>query len=237
MIKAVFFDLYNTLARFYPPREQVQAQAAKEIGLDLERAGIVRGYVEADDFMTAQNARQHVARLPLEEQSAFFTRYEQLVLNGAGVQASDELASRVWDRVRRIPYALALYDDAVPCLKALKVRGLTMAIISNLDGDLDSLSRTLGIAEYLDFTVSSRVAGAEKPHTRIFQVALSKADVRPSEAVHIGDQYHGDIVGARSAGIHPVLLDREGLLGHFTDVLRIAGLPEVEQVLRSLTST
>lgn len=235
MIRAVFFDLYNTLARFYPPREQVQAQAAEALGLRLEREGLVRGYMAADEFMTAQNAQRHVARLSVDEQRAFFTRYEQLVLKGAGVDATEELAASMWDRVRGIPYGLALYNDALPCLKALKAEGFILGIISNLNGDLDELSRTLGMADSLDFTVSSFAAGAEKPHPRIFQVALGKADVQPSEAVHVGDQYNGDVVGARGAGLHPVLLDRESVLAHYTDVTRIAGLDQVRPLVHLLS--
>lgn len=231
MIKAVFFDLYNTLAGFSPAREVVQAQAGRELGLELDKAGIIRGYVEADELMTAQNARKHVARLTPEEQRAFFARYEQLVLRGAGVQASEELASRVWERVRQIPYGLAAYDDAVPCLISMKERGLTTGVISNVDGDLDQMCRTLGLAEWVDFTMSSRKAGAEKPKPRIFQMALAEAEVQPHEAMHVGDQYNGDIVGARGVGILPILLDREWLLHHYTDVRRIRSLDEVPDLL------
>ena len=67
MIKAVFFDLYNTLATFAPPREVLQMEAAREFGLELDPAGIPRGYVEADDLMTEQNAVRHIVQLSREE--------------------------------------------------------------------------------------------------------------------------------------------------------------------------
>jgi HAD superfamily hydrolase (TIGR01549 family) len=236
MIKAVFFDLYNTLARFYPPRELVQVQAAQALGIAIKPEGVVRGYVDADEFMTAQNARTHVARLSPEEQRTFFARYEQLVLNGAGVQADEALAARVWDRVRSIPYGLAPYDDAVPCLVELKAEGYTLGVVSNLDGDLDALCGELGIGEYVAVVMSSRKAGAEKPSPRIFQAALALADAAPAEAMHIGDQYNGDVAGARAAGMMPVLLDREGLLGHYRDVLRISDLDGVPALVRRLNA-
>lgn len=35
MIKAVFFDLYHTLVRYDPPREELEAEALKEFGIDI----------------------------------------------------------------------------------------------------------------------------------------------------------------------------------------------------------
>ena len=37
------------------------------------------------------------------------------------------------------------------------------------------------------------------------------ADVSASQAIHVGDSYEADVVGARNVGITPVLIDREGL--------------------------
>lgn len=231
LIKAVFFDLYNTLARFHPPREQLQVQAARAFGLDLEPAAIVRGYVDADHFMTAQNAKQHIQRMAPEERLAFFAEYERLILVASGVDASRELAGKVWARVREIPSSLAPFDDSLPTLEAVKARGLSAGLISNIYQDLGDLCRRLGMAPYLDFMVSSQSAGAEKPHPKIFLAALAKAGVEPSEAIHVGDQYHGDVVGARGVGIHPILLDRDGHLARYQDVDRIRGLAEVLRFL------
>lgn len=226
-MKAVFFDLYNTLARFDPPREQTQMQAARDYGLDLDPAGILRGYMQADAFMTEQNARGHIQKIPREERLAFFAQYERLILKGAGVDVSEELAGRVWARVRETPSTLALFDDVLPTLQAIRARRLTIGLVSNIYQDLDVLCERLGIAPYLAFVVSSRSAGAEKPHPPIFLAALEKAGVLAQEAMHIGDQYRGDVLGARGVGIHPLLLDRDGLLDGYHDVERIRSLPEV----------
>lgn len=231
MIKAVFFDLYNTLAGFSPPREQVQAQAARDFGFDLEAMGILRGYVEADNFMTKQNGIRHVARLSEGEQQRFFAEYERLILEGAGAHISAKLAGEIWRRVREIPYHLALFDDALPTLEAVKGRGKITGLISNISQDLVPLCERLGIKRHLDFIVTSHTAGSEKPHPKIFLKALEDAGVDPHEAIHIGDQYHGDIVGARAVGIYPILVDRDGLLEGYDDVAHIARLDEVMRFL------
>lgn len=61
--------------------------------------------------------------------------------------------------------------------------------------------------------VSADTVRAYKPHREIFEEALRLSGCVPEEAVHIGDSYDTDIVGARAADIRPVLLLR-GRSGH-----------------------
>lgn len=54
--------------------------------------------------------------------------------------------------------------------------------------------------------VSADTVRAYKPHREIFDEALRLSGCTPDGAVHIGDSYNTDVVGARAAGIRPVLL-------------------------------
>lgn len=54
--------------------------------------------------------------------------------------------------------------------------------------------------------VSADTVRAYKPHREVFDEALRISGCTPDEAVHIGDSYDTDVVGARSVGIRPVLL-------------------------------
>jgi len=225
MIKAVFFDLYGTLARFHPPREEVQAQACASFGFTVTREGLIRGYLLADEWMSRVNASETpVPQLAEEERARFFAEYERLVLQGAGVEVDLETAGRVWSRVREIPYQLALFDDVLPVLGMLKQRELTLGLLSNIGRNLTELGKELGLAPYLDFTVTSREAGSGKPHPPIFRLALERAGVKPPEALHVGDSHLSDVQGALGAGIHPLLLDREDVMTHVNDCPRIGGL-------------
>ncbi len=62
--------------------------------------------------------------------------------------------------------------------------------------------------------VSADTVRAYKPHREVFDEALRLSGCAPDEAVHIGDSYATDVVGARSAGIRPVLLLRGGTQQH-----------------------
>lgn len=50
-----------------------------------------------------------------------------------------------------------------------------------------------------------------KPEPGIFEHALKKLDVTAAETVYVGDNYYADVVGARRAGLQPVLYDPNGI--------------------------
>ena len=106
-------------------------------------------------------------------------------------------------------------------------------MISNLRQDMGALCKRLGLDSYLDFAVTSAEAGAEKPHAPVFEAALKRAGVRAEEALHVGDQYGADVLGARAVGMAAVLLDREGWHQDINDCPKISGLPQLEGLLNS----
>lgn len=230
-LRAVFFDLYNTLARFWPPREQVQAQGAASVGLQVVPEGIAKGYVQADAFLARENARWPLRLRPPEEVDRFWAEYERRILEGAGVQVDAETALRVWQAVRSLPYDLALFPDVLPGLRLLKERGLGIGVLSNINRDGPTLLASLNLAPVVDFIVTSREVGAEKPHPPIFLEALRRAGVRANEALHVGDQVESDVEGARRVGILPVLMDRYGHLVPPEGVWVVRSVPEVAELV------
>jgi putative hydrolase of the HAD superfamily len=234
-IRAVFFDLYNTLARFWPPREEIQAQAAASLGIRVHPEGIARGYADADAFLARENARQPLRLRSPEEVEGFWAEYERRVLAGAGVEADAATALRVWRAVRSQPYDLALFPDVLPGLTLLKGRGICIGILSNIPREGKALLTHLGIAHVVDFIVTSQEVGAEKPYPPIFLEALRRAGAAPAQAIHVGDQVESDVLGARGVGIHPVLMDRYGHTLAPEGVPVVRSVPEVADLLLPLS--
>ena len=231
-IRAVTFDLFDTLARFWPPREQIQAQACSVFGIEVTPEGIDRGYALADAYMAQENAGGvPVRKRSPQDTAAFFAEYERLVLHGAGVEVSHQLAWRVWQEVRKIRYDLALFDDVLPSLQRLKEMGLALGLISNINRTGPDLLQSLGLEGALDSAVTSREVGAEKPHAPIFLAALKRLSVAPAEAVHVGDQYASDIAGALGVGMRAVLIDRYGTAPPVEGVVSVRSLTEVVGLL------
>jgi putative hydrolase of the HAD superfamily len=103
----------------------------------------------------------------------------------------------------------AAYPDALQVLPKLRARGLKLAVISNWDISLSSVLSVTGLSPLLDEVLTSAEVGRAKPHPDIFMAGLARLQMRPGEALHVGDSAQADVAGAQAAGISAVLLCRQ----------------------------
>ena len=234
MIKAIFFDWFNTLAHYSPSREQLESQALKELGFFVDPEVMRRALYLADKGYYEEQARFPIGQRSSAEQLKVHTRYQQTVLQACHIPVDDALVIKLLKRSRELNDTIkfVLYDDVIPALEAIKRTKVTVGIISNLQTGINSMMSELGIASLVDFTVTSVEVGSEKPLPPIFLKALSLVHVEPGEAIHVGDQYRNDVVGARNAGINPVLLDRDNVYPDIKDCPRILKLAEIDSYIR-----
>jgi HAD superfamily hydrolase (TIGR01549 family) len=102
-----------------------------------------------------------------------------------------------------------LYPDVLPALRRLQEHGLQLGVISDWGIGLGLILRHHDLIDYFDFAVVSAAVRHSKPDPALFQTALTRANAIPDYAIHVGDAYLLDVLGARAAGITPVLLDRQ----------------------------
>ena len=131
-IETVLFDVYGTLATWYPDRYVLHANAAGQFGIEVTKQGIDAGYAVAEAYMTRQNAQSPIRLMTSEERGQFFARFEQMVLEGCGVEVDIELADKIWREVAKQEYEMVLFDDVLGNLDALRERGYIVGIVSNV---------------------------------------------------------------------------------------------------------
>ncbi len=160
-------------------------------------------------------------------------QYFNLVLAHAGVarSASTDAAlaelrlwharSNLWEEV---------YDGVRTSLARFRSRGIRLAVVSNANGTVEALFDRLGLLASFDAVLDSAVVGVEKPDPRFFHLALERLGVAADEAVHVGDFVSVDVVGARAAGIRPVLVDEAGLYTD-ADCPRVRSLAQLAEHL------
>jgi HAD superfamily hydrolase (TIGR01549 family) len=233
VIKAVFFDWFNTLTHFEPPRAELYSRAFQQFGIELAPKAIMRGILAADLYFFEENVKSPVEKRSAEEQAEVYGYYPKAILAEAGVKVAEELPLKILKIVQQQfkGDALVLFDDVLSTLKMLKERRLILGLLTNATKDKLSLHRKLGLERYLDFVVTSQEAGADKPKPPIFLAALDRAKVKAFEALHVGDQYQLDVVGARGAGINPILIDRYDLYPDVSNCPRIRSFTELAQYL------
>jgi putative hydrolase of the HAD superfamily len=101
--------------------------------------------------------------------------------------------------------AVECYADTLPALAALSAR---MPIVSLSNGNAD-LGR-IGLRHHFRHCVSAREVGYAKPHAKIFEAACDRLGVARAHVLHVGDDPHLDVGGAREAGLRTAWLNRGG---------------------------
>jgi putative hydrolase of the HAD superfamily len=231
MIKAVFFDLYQTLVRYEPPREEIEAEILKKFGIETTPEALVRPIITADEFIYNEIARRPLSQRTDEEKFALYARYQAVLLREAGLKYDEKVIPGLLAAMQKSAMDLALFDDVVPALNDLKKRNLVLGLISNIEQNMTETLTKLGLPDWLEIIVTSLDAGASKPKPAIFRKALEQGDVKPAEAIYVGDQYQVDVLGAREAGMQGILIDRHDYYQDITDCPRLRSLTELADYL------
>jgi putative hydrolase of the HAD superfamily len=99
-------------------------------------------------------------------------------------------------------------------LRALAASGVRLGIISNADGligqrlaEAEILQVGPGVGVPVECVIDSGAVGVMKPDPKIFRLALDAMGIDAPEAWYVGDMPGIDVVGARAAGLHPVVMD------------------------------
>jgi putative hydrolase of the HAD superfamily len=118
-------------------------------------------------------------------------------------------------------------------LAALAAAGVRLGVISNADGLIGSrlaereiLQVGPGPGVAMECVIDSGAVGVMKPDPRIFTLALDAMGLRAEQCWYVGDMAGIDVVGARRAGLHPVLMDPLGI-HHDADYDRCGSLAEL----------
>lgn len=221
----ILFDAGNTLA--FVDLERVAAVLASR-GSSFPKS--VLGSVEEAARAAMYRAAEHRADLTDRDR---WQLYVDEMLSGLGLPPGEgreqtrtaldaaHRAENLWRRVE---------PDTPETLDRLRARGFRLGVVSNADGRVRTLLQELGLASRFEVIVDSHDVGVEKPDPRIFEIALAAMRATPAHAVYVGDFPQVDVVGARRAGIRPILLDPLGIAGH-VDCPVIARLSELPSLL------
>jgi putative hydrolase of the HAD superfamily len=200
--RAVLLDALGTLLYFDPPAPLLREALRERLGADVP-AGAAAAAIKAE--IAYYRAHLHEGRD--EPSLADLRRRSADAMRPAlGLDASTEALTEALLAALRF----RAYPDAAPALLALRSLGLSMVVVSNWDHSLHERLVETGLAPLVDGAVASAELGQAKPDRAIFEHALSLAGVDAASAVHAGDAPEEDVAGALAAGLHAVLVARDG---------------------------
>jgi putative hydrolase of the HAD superfamily len=223
-VRAVVFDLYGTLL--------ISSAGGTAPGEDADPDGIP-GFEEAFwNLVRKEHGRRRAAGVAYPEIDVRVIRAEALRALGVPVPGGDELELEALRHECRVNPVWPM-PDADSILDTLRASGFPLGIISNaqfytlpvMEGlfgkDLD------GLGFHTSLRVFSFEVGEGKPSPRLFSRLSAEAaalGVRPEEILYIGNDFHKDILPARTAGF------RTGLFAGDARSLRLGGVSPEEAV-------
>ncbi|MEL7084316.1 MAG: HAD-IA family hydrolase [Cyanobacteria bacterium J06597_1] len=205
----IFFDAVGTLFRVRGSVGHIYSQIAADYGVQTKPATVDRhfytvfksappaAFPDAGDLLPQLErewwysvVRQTFERVGVLHKFRDFPRYFRDVFDSFETDA-------VWE----------LYPETLPVLDELDQQA-TLAMISNFDSRLHKVLRVLGLDGVFHSVTISTAVGAAKPCSAVFDAALAREGVNPSNALHVGDHQRQDYQGAKLAGLNALWLRR-----------------------------
>ena len=193
-VRCITFDLDDTLWETGPVIARAEDVAHEWLCEYAPEA--VSGRTQ-DELLA--HRRDHYATKP--ELSHDFTALRQSWLVELVTRSgyAESVAQRAFEVFWQARNEVEPFPAALELLNLLQGRYL-LGTITNGNADVHHI----GLGAHFEFTVTAADAGAMKPSAQIFEYALGQANVAPEDALHVGDDAHADIRGAKLAGMRAV---------------------------------
>jgi len=217
-LKAVLFDLGLTLIK--------TASFPEIYRRILARFGVT---ASLNDIAEAQKATANECDIATYDESRrkqFWTNYNASLLEKLGIEENTVFLAAQIDELWWKYSNVQVYPDVEPTLFQLRAKGLKLGLVSNgFKKDLKHILGKLKLKKWFDTTVCIESCNCAKPNKEIFLYALDKLDVKPSEALFVGDSVIHDYEGASNVGIKALLIDREDKIqGRYDKIASITEL-------------
>ena len=210
-ITTLLFDLDGTLIHNHPSSLDVLFTILDQHKIPLKHAS----YRKALHFVfqywaNYENILEEDLEMYGEFTEEFWLHYmkRKMWVVGLNEKQTNELAEKVrFEFDAMYQPEILVNEDVKPTLKALRSKGYKMGVVSNRSGSIEEEIYELGFDVYLDFFFTSGDIQIWKPDPGIFEHALFLAESTPEVTAYIGDNFYTDIIGAKNAGIYPILYD------------------------------
>ena len=236
-IRAVTFDLWNTLLTSTPGAVEIRSRFWREViverGLDIGD-DLLHGTLSMLPTRFDEEWRAGRQYGPTEALADCFTAF------GDRLASEDRDALAAAFEAASYELKVAPVADAADVLSAVAATGVAVGIISDTTLAVGRHLRTYldqhRILQHVTFAAFSDEVGVYKPDPAIFRVALDGLGIDdPTTVAHVGDLLRTDVAGARAMGMVTVRFrgvvddpedgaEADHVIDRLADLLRVLGL-------------
>lgn len=203
MLKIVSFDVWDTLLSiksFFRSVSRELAEITGENSVIIENK-LIDGYKEVRAIRRTGGFKDsNIVSMALEAVSQFLK------------MDSETIENAILNAVEKASSEQHVIDGAKETVRLVREYNLKIIIIGNVVFWPGNYNRILlekaKLSDFIDKQFYADELQVSKPKTEIFAKAISEFNIKPHEALHVGDSVFEDFAGAILAHMGAVLIDK-----------------------------
>ncbi len=219
-IKAVIFDMFETLITHYNCPLYFGAQMALDAGISEE---------EFQKLWRPTEENRSIGKMTLEETIEMILKNNQCY--------SEERLNKIVSRRKATKKECFnnLHADIIPMLTGLKGQGIKVGLISNCFSEEAQVIRESILFPYFDVVCLSYEEGIQKPDVAIFHRCMERLCVNAEECVYVGDGGSNELETAQDLGMTALQAAWYLREGTFQPTTRMDNFIQLESPIELLT--
>ena len=189
MIKAVLFDMFETLVTHFESPVYMAKQICADIGITEQKFREIWDTTDEDRTL-GKKSLEEVIEAILRANNCYSCELFEMIIE-----------KRKQSKVECFNY---IHSEITPMLTAIKEMNIKVGLITNCYFEERDVIQNSVLFDYFDAVCMSCELGLSKPDAAIFQKCTQALEVAPDECLYVGDGGSFELESAQALGMHPI---------------------------------
>lgn len=189
MIKAVVFDMFETLITHFESPLYMAKQICADIGISEQKFREIWNTTDEDRTL-GRKTLEEVIEAILRANNCYSRELFEMIIK-----------KRKQSKIECFNH---IHTEIIPMLTAIKEMNIKVGLITNCYFEERDVIRSSVLFDYFDAVCMSCELGLQKPNVEIFQKCAHTLAVVPQECLYVGDGGSFELETAQAIGMHPI---------------------------------